>query len=360
MTDRRAMTAVAFMLIVAFILVALPVQAQVDNQPTIERPRVRTGPQLQIDPRIFQRPNLRLQLSNVEFRAKFDERLLERAVNMNLYRLQEPPVTMETMRMLGDRFAIGGEMVKFGNMVGATGGESGFLMLDPSTGRLAFNVNLAQQIDDDPGELPSDREASQIARQFLREMELMPDSDQAVVAHVGRIRSASFDPNTGRESGAMDQALVVHFARQVDDFRVVGPGSKAVVQIGDGGDIAGGGVEWRALGQPMKLDAEQLRGVDDVNSAIQATLGREFNMARGIVVDRVGLFYYDAGGFLQPVVGYQALVTSGEFRYNYFGQVALMQQPPVQVGPQQISPEIREMLQKGPEDLKPQVEGEND
>jgi len=360
MTNRRVMIALALTVTVAFVLVATPAFAQVD-QPRIERPRVNTGPTIQIDPQVLQRrPNLQLLGQNVEFRAKFDERLLERAGSLGLYQLQRSPITTQTMQRLGEEFAIGGEMINTGNLVAATGGEAGFMALDPGTGRLAFNINLAQHIDDSPGELPSDADAAKLAMEFLREHELMPDATQAVVAHVGRIRSASFDPQTGRESGAMDQALVVHFARQVDDIRVVGPGSKAVVQIGDGGDVIGGGVEWRALGRAQKLSAEALHDVNNINMAIRRQLGSEFNMAKGIVVDRVGLFYHDAGGYLQPVAGFQAQVTSGEFRYSYFGQVALMQQPPVQVGPEQISPEVREMLQMGPEELKPQTEGPND
>lgn len=195
---------------------------------------------------------------------------------------------------------------------------------------------------------------------FLQDHELMPDAKQAVVTHVGHINSASFDPNTGGESRAMVQAVVVYFARQVDGFRVVGPGSKAVVQIGDGGEIAGGGVEWRALGKADKLDSRQLLGVRDVENNFRNTLRSEFSMAKSIVVDRVGLFYHDAGGFLQPVVGFQAQVTSGEFTYSYFGQVALMRQPPVRVGPEQLSPEARELLQRGPRDLKPETEGPQD
>ena len=355
MTEKHAMKLVALTLIVAFILVALPLYAQVDNQPRIQRPRVNTGPQLQIDPRVLQRPNLQLQLSKVQFRAQFDERLLERASQMNLYRLQAPPVNAETMMMLADRLGVDGERSQFDSMLGLAGGDAGFMMFDRDTGRLVFNTNLADLIDDNPGELPSDREAGQIAMQFLRENELMPDADQAVVAHIGRIMSTS-----DRANQPMAQALVVHFARQIDGFRVVGPGSKAVVQIGDGGKIAGGGVEWRALGNMTKLGPRQLRGVADVQKSIQDVLNREFGMAKGIVVDRVGVFYHDAGGYIQPVVGYQAQITSGEFSYAYFGQVPLMQQPPVQVVPQPISREILERLQKGPEDLKPMTEGEND
>jgi hypothetical protein len=360
MTDRKVLLVVAFVITVAFILVAVPTHAQVETQPRIERPRVNTGPQLQIDPQVLQRPNLRLRLSNVEFRAKFDERLLERASSMNLYRMQPSPINTETMQRLGERLGIEGEIVQTDDLIATASGQSGFMATVPGLGKLVFNVNLADQIDDRPGDLPSERQAGQIAMEFLRENELMPDAEQAVVAHIGRIRSASFDPRSGNEAGPIDQALVVHFARQVDDIRVVGPGSKAVVQIGDGGEIAGGGVGWRGLGDQMKLSPRQLHGVEAVNKSIQQQLGQEFGMANAIVVDRVGVFYHDAGGYLQPVVGYQAQVTSGEIRYSYFGQVPLMQQPPVQVGPQQISPEIREMLQKGPEDMQPETEGRND
>ncbi len=355
MTEKRATMLVALMIAVAFVLVALPVHAQGNGRPTL-----RTGPTIQVDPRILQRPQLQLRGPNIQFRAKFDDRLLERASGMNLYRLQDPAVNAETMRSLSEQLGMSGETTQFGGMMGMMSGDAGFMMLDPKLGRLVFNVNLAELVDDEAGKLPSDREAGPIAMKFLRDNELMPDMEQAVVTHVGHINSASFDPNTNRDSGAMVQAVVVHFARQVDGFRVVGDGSKAVVQIGDGGNIAGGGVEWRALGKAQKLSAEQFLGSEAVMRSIQSKLRGDFGMATSILVDRMGVFYYDRGGFLQPCVGFQAQVTSGEFTYSYFGQVALMQQPPVMVGLGQMPPEAREMLKMGGRDLKPETDTEGD
>jgi len=355
MTGKRATMLVALMIAVAFVLVALPAEAQVREQPT-----VRPGPTLQVDPRILQRPQLQLRGPEIQFRAKFDDRLLERASGMNLYRLQESPLNAEMMRGLGERLGMGGEPVQSDGMVGMMGGDAGFMMLDPKMGRLVFNVNLAELVDDEAGRLPSDREAGAIAMKFLRDNELMPDMEQALVAHVGHINSASFDPNANRDSGAMVQATIVHFARHVDGFRVVGDGSKAVVQIGDGGAIAGGGVEWRALGKAQKLSPEQLLNTEAVMANIQSKLRGDFGMAKNILVDRVGLFYYDRGGFMQPCVGFQAQVTSGEFSYSYFGQVALMQKPPVLVGLGQLPPEAREMLKMGERDLKPDAEAPGD
>jgi len=230
MTDNRRLMVVATLITVAFILVALPVHAQVDDQPRIERPRVNTGPQLQIDPRVLQLPDLRLRTTNVQFRAQFDERLLERARGMSLYRLQNSPVNVETMMRLAEQYTVTGQRQQFGSIIAVADQDAGFMMFDSETGRLAFNIDLADLIDDTPGDLPSDRQAGEIAMQFLRENQLMPNPEQAVVAHVGRIRSASFDPGTGRESGPMDQALVVHFARQVDGFLTLSPATVAQVR----------------------------------------------------------------------------------------------------------------------------------
>ncbi|GEM_PF-2991116 len=345
MTEKRAMLLIALMMVVTLVLAALPAFAQI-GQPG-QRPPVR------LDPRVLQRPQLQLRGPEIQFQARFDDRMLERGRSMSLYRLQAPRVNQQTLSLLGDRLGIRGDTAQADGMLSMASGNGGFIMVDQKLGRLVFNVNLAELIDDTPGQLPSEREAGQIALEFLRGNELLPNAEQAVVAHVGGISSASFDPGTGQQGQAMTQALVVHLARNVDGVRVVGPGSKAIVQIGDGGKIAGGGVEWRALGDAQKLDARQLLGLPAVQSSIQDRLRREFSMARNIVVDQMGVFYYDSGDFLQPCVGFQAVVTSGEVKYAYFGQVALMQQPPVLVGPEAILPEAREMLRMGAQDLKP-------
>ncbi len=347
MTEKRAMMLIALMMIVTLVLAALPAFAQGDIRPPAQRPPIR------IDPRVIQRPQLQLRGPEIQFQARFDDRMLERGRSLSLYRLQAPRINQQTLNLLGERLGIRGDTVQSDSMLSMTSGNGGFIMVDQKFGRLVFNVNLAELIDDTPGQLPSDREAGEIALEFLRGNELLPNAEQAAVVHVGGISSASFDPGSGRQGQTMAQALVVHLARNVDGVRVVGPGSKAVVQIGDGGKVAGGGVDWRALGDAQKLDARQVLSTEAVQRSIQDRLRREFSMARNIVVDRVGVFYYDAGDFLQPCVGFQAVVTSGEFKYPYFGQVALMQQPPVLVGPEAIPPEAREMLRMGAQDLKP-------
>lgn len=355
MTDRRVARAVAVVAAAALMTAVLPSLAQVQErqQPRIERPGPTGGPEIRIDPRLPQRPELQAAAANITFRAQFDERMLERASQMRLYRMQRPALDADVMRRVGDDLGLRGDMTRLGDLIGYTTEETGFMMLAPETGRMAFSVNLVDLIDDTPTDLPSEREAQQIAMEFLRENDLLPNAEQAVVAHIGRIRSASFDPGTGQDSGAMDQALVVYFARQVDGFRVVGPGSTAVVQIGAGGGggsgrIAGGGIQWAALGQPAEIERGQLHSVEAVNSSIRDFLAREHWMANRILVDQVGVFYYDSGGFLQPVVGYQAQITTGELNYQFFGQVPLLQRPPVRVGPEPVTEEMREQLQQPP------------
>lgn len=349
--DRRIMTVLVAGVVAAFVIAVPWTQAQVieRQQPRLERPPIR------VDPRTGPRPELRIDRANIQFRAQLDEGMLERARAMRVYRLERPRLDGATMGRVGADLGLRGEMTRFDTMITQTSGDAGFMMLDQETGRLAFNVNLAELLDGTPTDLPSEPEAAQIALDFLRQHDLMPDSDQAVVAHIGRIRSATFDPGTNTDSGPMDQALVVYFARQVDGFRVVGPGSTAVVQIGAGGGgaagrIAGGGVQWAALGQPTELDPAQLRGAEALLTDIRDFLSREHWMASRIVVDEIGVFYYDAGGFLQPVVGYQAQITTGELDYQFFGQVAMLERPPVRVGPEPVSAEMRERLQQPPRD----------
>ncbi|MBD3292385.1 MAG: hypothetical protein GF393_05640 [Armatimonadia bacterium] len=354
MTSRTAMALIALMVLAGLMLAILPAFAQVD-QPRIERPRVNTGPTLQVDPQILQRrPNLQVLNQKVQMRAQFDERLHERAAGMRAYSLQRSPVTRETVRLLGADYLMAGQLRSEGNTFEATSDDVVWqpISLDRETGRLTFQFNLAELIDGVPGDLPSDQDAAKVAMEFLQGYNLMPNSEQAVVAHIGRIKSM-FD----KVMRPAIEAKVVHFARNVDGFRVVGQGSKAVVQIGDGGEVAGGGVQWRALGRSKQLGPEQLRSVEDINGAIVQRLVSEFGGSESIVLERVGLFYHDEGGYMQPVAGFQASIATADTRFSYFGQVPVMQNPPVKIGPEPITKEMREMLQMGSEDMQAPTEG---
>ncbi len=371
MKHRHAMRIAALSVIVALVLVGLSatVPAQ-DRDVQIQRPgptqinpedlRIQR-PRIQLDPQILQQLG---RGPEIVFEAKLDPEILERTASLEVFRLQRPYVNENTMRNLADRY-FGGEMRqmqsdRFLAMFDERG--SNFLAFAPRTGLLTMERGMADQIDDRPGELPGEERAVDIARSFLREARLMPPQDQSkmVLAEVGRIRSASFDPASGQEGQPLTQMLTVYFARQLGDIRVIGPGSKAVVQIGDGGEVVGAGLRWRALGKAQKIGRDALRSPDQVMADVRQFITREMRGASRVVVDHMGLYYWDNGGeYLQPVVGYQCVVQLPDMKLNYFGRSPLLNNPPEMVVPQPVGKDAIEMLQQSPREIRaPREEGD--
>ncbi|MGD9497808.1 MAG: hypothetical protein AB7Y46_16010 [Armatimonadota bacterium] len=337
--------------VLVVVVAALTLSAEAQERPPIRIQR----PPVQLPREIL----VRAAGPTVAFETRIDPNLLQRASGLNVYRLEPPRFDRSVFGALGERLFEGqlrGQQVQLEGLMAMSSADnpSDFLLLDTQSGLLSFSRGMADQIDDRRGELPGEEQAASIARNFLMQMGLGPrDEKQMVLAHVGRIRSRSFDPQTGNEGPVLDQMLTVYFGRQVDDLMVVGGGSKMIVQIGDGGRGVGAGVRWRELGAATRVDAKNLRSAEQLMQDIRTFMGTEQRQAQRVAITRAALFYYDNGGnFLQPILGYQARIRAGEFEYNYFGQTALLVNPPELVGPEPLSRQAVETLQKGAEDLQ--------
>ena len=293
----------------------------------------------------------------ISFSQGIDASLLKRAADLRVYKLQPPKLTRGAFDGLVGRLLPAvqrGEVVTAGNVI-ARSDAANFIMLDTKSGLFSMSRGMANQIDDKPGKLPDDAQATDVALAFLKQNELGPrNGKEMVLARVGHIRSQSFDPKSGAKGPIRDQMVTVNFSRLVDGTEVVGDASKMIVQIGDGGEVVGAGINWRELGDAKPVGAKGLRTAEQLQQDIQAFISREMNMASAVDVKQVGLFYYDNGGeFLQPVIGYEALVREGRQTLRYFGQTALLRTPAEQVGPDAVTPRMRETVKLSPRELKP-------
>lgn len=320
----------------------------------------------------------------IVFKEMPSEEILARAAKLQVYELQPVEIDRGSFDSLAKQLFPGGlegRPVQVNGVIGMSDAEkpSNFMMLELETGYLSFTHGMANQIDDKPGNLPSDDKAVEIARDFLRKNNLRPGNvEEMVLGRIGRVHSTSFDPRTGKKGPVRDQMLTVYLARQIDNIPVIGSGSKMIVRIGDEGEVVGGARRWTELGHGRRLKPEDLRSISELMKDIEIFLSQEMNQippqlsvkiaageippfpAQRIEIIQFALVYYDNGGkYIQPALGYEANVrgtnpqTGKEWEYYYFGQTALLRDPPERVGPEPVSEEARRSLRRSLPEKRP-------
>lgn len=296
----------------------------------------------------------------VVFKAKLSDDILARAAKLQVYTLQPTKADRGTFDAWA-RQLFGGELsgmaVQVNGVISMADAKksSNFMMLELKTGYLSFNRGMADQIDDKPGKLPNDDKAVEIAREFLQKNKLGPgDSKEMTLAHVGHIRSASFDPKTGKKGPVRDQILTIYFGRKLNGVPVIGSGSRMIVRIGDGGELVGGARRWTERGRGRSLEKKDLRSVGELTKDIETFLSKEMGKAERIEIVQFILVYYDNGGkYIQPALAYEANVIGKDLKYAYLGRTALLRSPPERVGPEPVSTEAMRLLKKSSPDEKP-------
>jgi len=323
-------------------------QVNAQTQPTVFRATSRATLSDEMLARVAKR---------IVFRAKLSDDMLARAAKLQVYELQPARVNLQTFNARAKQLFSGelnGSPVQVNGVISMVDAEkaSNFMMLELRTGYLSFNRGMADQIDDKPGNLPSDDRAVEIARDFLQKNKLGPGNPREMtLAHIGHIRSASFDPKTGKEGPVRDQMLTVYFSRKLDDVPFIGSGSKLIVRIGDGGKVVGGAHRWTEHVHSRGLEKKDLRSVSELMKDIQTFLSKEMDESERIEIVQFILVYYDNGGkYIQPALAYEANVIGKELKYAYLGQTALLQWPPERVGPEPVSKEAMRSLKRSSPD----------
>jgi hypothetical protein len=241
-------------------------------------------------------------------------------------------------------------------------------MQDAVNGNLFFSNRMTDFVSRSKVSLPSASEAERIAVDFLKEMAMLPDDFEksAKLLHVGGMFSA--DLQSGRATGKVQKLITLHFGREINGVSVQGPGSKIIVEIGDGGNIVTFNKKWNPtmlkleLIQPIspirpterimpgirptegrtgtgKEDSKQASSAfytpDEMKELIQKTLQSEWTTADLIKINNVKLVYYDrSGSFIQPAYAIEAVITVGEEKFNYLHHISALRQPPEAIYPE--------------------------
>ncbi|MFE3002737.1 DUF6345 domain-containing protein [Nocardia sp. NPDC059246] len=150
--------------------------------------------------------------------------------------------------------------------------------------------------------------ATRAARDMVRNTSLFPQDDTQLVPLDPVVLNAARHERDSERNGPAEPVLAyVRLQRQVDEFAVFGPGTRAMGVFDGGGVLRGLSHRWRpATSIALRMPS---RPRTDIAAAIRAQLADAAETAR-VTVDSVKPAYYDSGGrYLQPVYNYTATLT---------------------------------------------------
>jgi hypothetical protein len=181
---------------------------------------------------------------------------------------------------------------------------SAVLSVNPARGDFLFNKGLAAYgaEKDTPG-LPAKEEALSLAKRHLESLSLAPPAEEAVVAHIGGLNMA-----VHREDGSTGdyrKLVSVRFGRKLGGLPVVGA-SRAIVQLGQGGELAGLVWDWLpAKGRPVT--GAELRRAEQIHADVERLIRAESGNPLRIVVQSQQLVLWDDGrGSIEPAIRVKA------------------------------------------------------
>ncbi|AEA47773.1 hypothetical protein [Archaeoglobus veneficus] len=238
-----------------------------------------------------------------------------------VYECAEPNVTPEYVSLLAKRFGMNGQPEKVFDEFLLTDGNY-HLEVNTKSGRIAYTDVSRWMVGnnvDKPSNLPSDKEAIKIARNYLSEKGLMPTD--AILRDVTHPRVVAMD-REGNVIGVGFEDVKVSFTRKINGLPVVGAGSKLDVEVGGNGDVINVYKVWRNY-RPYKEYS-----IITPEQALEKL--KEIGIFTGIksvdkaVINKVYLGYYTKSAsekqtYLQPVYVFEGCA-EGENRTEEFKQ----------------------------------------
>lgn len=185
------------------------------------------------------------------------------------------------------------------------------LEIDQLTGAIIFNGKEARDgaLQTTPN-LPDSKVAPQRARQHLKALKLLPSNvKDMVVAHVGGESMAVVD-----EKGVTttyEKLRVVRFGREIDGIPVQGPGSRIIVSLGKGGQLAGLIWDWAELQSASRIQ-ERAKTISrkEARDTMLKRIAAVSDEAKEVMVTQVKLVFFDDDqGVIEPAYHVQALRT---------------------------------------------------
>jgi hypothetical protein len=163
----------------------------------------------------------------------------------------------------------------------------------------------ALKLTEQTGPLPSDKEALEMAVQFLEQSGLMPgNGSELKVDHVGGIMQCRAIPE--KSFAPEKKAVVVYFCRELDGLRVMNYGSSITVTLGDAPVPVGVQYHWREVSSAEEVTDDMTVNAISIPELIEADVNRVFSGDSKVTIDKIELVLYDNGGeFIQPAYCYR-------------------------------------------------------
>lgn len=182
------------------------------------------------------------------------------------------------------------------------GDPSAMLHLDTATSTVVFDTGLgplggAQETPN----LPSETSAPELALDMIAQIDFGPvHADELVLAHVGGL-SLGVQAADGT-SQTFEKLRSVFFGRRVDGKKVMGPGSRMVVQLGEGGELHGVIRRWHEFdGTPIPAAAKHTPA--ELGQMLRSRLHDTSSRARDVRFESAELVLYDDGeGVMEPAI----------------------------------------------------------
>lgn len=224
---------------------------------------------------------------------------------------------------------------------------------DPKTGNFSFSKSLMTYMGNEKPQLPSMENASAIAMDYLKKLDLMPsDGSSLKLVHVGGLKSSSVI-NGDKRGEDIDKMRTVVFAREIDSVPVVGSGSKIVVQLGNNAELLGMIYRWKEVKKSNSKKfipvAEQITETE-AEGQVKERVSKEFGPNAGYQILKTKKILYDGNqGVLQPAYSIEVSVTANignqqETKYQYLYLIQAMKKSPEPISIANMAPEAKRAI----------------
>jgi len=221
-----------------------------------------------------------------------------------------------------------------------------------ATGDFRFERSLSRYLGDFAPKLPSPEEAVRFTYDFLKANGILPrNTEELKLAHVGGLRAqGTID---GKSAGpVIDKLITLSYSRLIDGLPVVGPGSKLVVNIGEGGEVVTLARHWREVNLDGRKEVSPTETFtdDEVYALAKRQILSQFGPAALFEVRGKGVAYYDNNGsILQPVAVFETQVITqddGVVPTNYLCIIPLLRQSPEPLNLTALDPQAKELIKQ--------------
>jgi hypothetical protein len=221
---------------------------------------------------------------------------------------------------------------------------------DLDTGNFTFHKGIQKYMGEYVPKLPGKQAAIKATEDFLRTNGLFPkDNGQLKLVHFGGIRSNTvIDGN--KPGPVTDKLITVTYGRVVDGLPVIGPGSKLVANIGEGGELVGLVYRWRELDtqSKRKVGRDAMLSQQEAEEMARRQIQQEYGQGTSYKILGSGKAYYDNNGkILQPVYVFETEIKLKDEKvkpFNYLCVIQMLRQSPEPLQLTAVDPRAKELI----------------